>query len=316
MPHQQLIGETCAVLTALTWAFALVFFKRSGDRVQPLALNLFKNTVGLALLFLTLLVLWIAGHGEEDIMARRDAHHEIGILFLSGFIGIALADTIFFYALNLIGVGIVAIVDCLYSPLIILFSVLMLSEKLGRFQYIGAALVLCGVLVSSRLAPPRRRTRGQLILGITMGASSMAMMAFGIVLAKPVLEGYPLFWATTLRLLAGTLSLAVFGLCLPERKVLFSVFRPSRVWKSCLPGSILGAYASLVFWIAGFKYIEASIAGILNQTSTMFAIILATLMLKEEFTRRKLLAVSLALAGVIMVTLDKQLSGWLGSALR
>jgi drug/metabolite transporter (DMT)-like permease len=316
MVPQQLIGETCAVLTAVTWAFALIFFKRSGERIQPLALNLFKNTVGLALLLLTLLVLWVAGYGDEVILLRKDAYREIGILLLSGFLGIAVADTIFFYALNLIGVGIVSIVDCLYSPLIILFSSLLLSEKLGRFQYVGAALVLCGVLVSSRVAPPRNRTRGQLVLGMFLGALSMAMMAFGIVFAKPVIEHYPVISATTVRLLAGTFSLAVFGLFLPERKVLFGVFRPSHVWKSCLPGSILGAYVSLVFWVAGFKYIDASIAGILNQTSTMFAIILATVMLKEEFTKRKLLAVSLAFTGVVMVTLNAHLSNWVNTMFR
>ena len=307
MPHQELIGETCAVLTALSWAFALVFFKRSGERIQPLALNLFKNTVGLLLLLLTLVGMWVAGYGEEFVLARKDAGREIGILLLSGLLGIALADTIFFYALNLIGVGIVAIVDCLYSPSIILFSAIMLRERLGSFQYVGAGLVLCGVLMSSHLAPPRKRTRGQLILGICLGALSMAMMAFGIVFAKPVIEQYPVISATTVRLLAGTLSLAILGLFLPERKVLFGVFRPSRMWKSCLPGSILGAYVSLVFWIAGFKYIEASVAGVLNQTSTMFAIILATVMLKEEFTLRKLAAVTLALGGVVMVTIGPYL---------
>ena len=246
---------------------------------------------------------------------RPDVRHEIGILLISGFIGIALADTIFFYALNMIGVGIVAIVDCLYSPFIILFSWLMLKEKLGPFQYVGAAMVLSGVLMSSRLAPPRKRTRGQLIIGILLGASSMGMMAYGIVLAKPVIEQYPIFTATTVRLLSGTLSLAVFGLFLPERRVIFGVFRPSHAWKSCLPGAVLGAYVSLVFWVAGFKYIEASIAGILNQTSTMFAIILATLMLKEELTGRKLLAVFLALSGVVLVTLNPQLCRWMSVGL-
>jgi drug/metabolite transporter (DMT)-like permease len=246
------------------------------------------------------------------VLHRPNVRHEIGILLISGFIGIALADTIFFYALNLIGVGIVSIVDCLYSPFIILFSWLILSEKLGPFQYVGAGLVLSGVLLSSRLAPPRKRTRGQLILGMFLGASSMGMMAFGIVLAKKVIECYPVFTATTVRLLAGTVSLAALSLFLPERNVIFSVFRPSHVWRSCLPGAVLGAYVSLVFWVAGFKYIEASIAGILNQTSTMFAIILATVMLKEELTRRKLLAVALALGGVILVTLNSQLCRWLG----
>jgi drug/metabolite transporter (DMT)-like permease len=301
---QQIVGQTCAILTALTWAFALIFFKLSGERIPPMALNLFKNVVGLVLLIATVLVLWALGLEEGLVLFEKHPAREIWILLISGFIGIALADTVFFHALNLTGVGIVAIVDCLYSPSIILFSFFMLSERLGRFQWVGAAMILAAVLVSSRLAPPRHRTRGQLIGGVLLGASSMAMMGFGIVLAKPVLNTFPLIWATIIRMVAGTVSLAAVGMFLPEGLSLYSVFRPSRVWKWCIPGSILGAYASLVCWMAGFKYIEASVAGVLNQTSSIFAIVLATVILKESFDRRKLLAVTLALGGVVLVAMN------------
>ncbi len=49
------LGQACALLSALIWAFALVLFKLSGERITPLALNLYKNIVGLVLLTLTLL---------------------------------------------------------------------------------------------------------------------------------------------------------------------------------------------------------------------------------------------------------------------
>lgn len=308
--NEHLIGQTCAIVTALTWAVAMIFFKLSGERVAPLALNLFKNTVGLVLLAVTLLVLWVFGM-DEWIGTLSERHSkEIWILLISGFIGIALADTVFFYALNFIGVGIVAIVDCLYSPCIIFFAFIMLSEELAPLQYVGAAMILSAVLVCSRLRPPKGRSHVQLVAGILLGALSMILTGFGIVLARPILDpkvsDFPLVWATTLRLLAGTLSLAVIVMALPTRRVLWSAFLPSPIWKWSMPGAILGGYFSMILWIAGFKYVDAPIAGILNQTSTIFAIILATLILKESFTRRKLLAAVLAMAGVILVTLNAQ----------
>jgi drug/metabolite transporter (DMT)-like permease len=60
-------------------------------------------------------------------------------------------------------------------------------------------------------------------------------------------------------------------------------------------------YFALLFWIAGFKYTYASLAAILNQTSVIFALILASVFLKERFTRRKLAAVVLAFAGVAII---------------
>ena len=44
------IGQLCALLTAMVWASSMVLFKRSGETIPPLALNAFKNVVGLALL--------------------------------------------------------------------------------------------------------------------------------------------------------------------------------------------------------------------------------------------------------------------------
>lgn len=302
MTHDNL-GQIYAIGTAFVWAFALVFFKFSGERIVPLALNLFKNSIGLALLAVTHLALWLAGcdrgFGELADCSRQD----IIILLISGFIGIALADTVFFRSLNLIGVGIVAIVDCLYSPSVIFFAAIMLGESMGGWQYLGAALIISAVLSASRLKPPRDRTHAQLVAGILLGALAMLLMGFGIVLAKPVLAHFPLMWAVTIRMVAGTLSLALLAAAARQRRLFFSPFRPSGVWRVAIPGSFLGAYISLVLWVAGFKYTDASIAGALNQTSTIFAILAATLILKEHFDRRKLLAVTLAVAGVLLVSL-------------
>ena len=94
----------------------------------------------------------------------------------------------------------------------------------------------------------------------------------------------------------------------PQRRKLFAGFRPGPVWKWAVPGAFLGAYLSMLLWIAGFKYTEAAIAGILNQTSTIFAVLLAAVFLGETLTRRKLLAMSLTLGGVVVVTVGEALS--------
>ena len=295
-----LLGQTCALLAAITWAFALVLFKRSGERVPPLALNLFKNVVAIILLVATLLVMrdglgTLRGFPRDDFL----------VLILSGIIGITLADTLMFHGLNLIGVGLFSIVDCLYSPAIVLFSFVFLFEQLTLPHYVGGALIIAGVFISSRHEPPADRTRAQLLIGILLVVLAIGLMAVGAVVMKPVFEtdGFPLIWGTMLRLLAATLALAVLALASPKRKMLWSVFRPSPVWKVSIPGSVLGAYLAMVFWVAGFKYTLASIASILNQTTIIFALILATLMLKERFTRRKAVSVTLALAGVVIVWL-------------
>lgn len=300
---RHLIGQGCALAAAIFWAMALVLFKRSGEHIRPIPLNLFKNVVGLALFVLTLLV---TRDGIEVL--THYPIEDIYILMVSGIIGIALADTLLFYALNLVGVGIISIVDCTYSPIIILLAHFMIGESLTAYHYAGTGLILLGVLSVCRMTPPKDRTRGQLVAGMLMGVASIALMGYGIILAKGVLEvmDFPLVWATTLRLGAGTVVLAAWALASQERHAVWAVFRPAAHWKFSLPASVLGTYLALIFWVGGFKYTWASVAGLLNQTSVVFALIFATFVLKERFTRRKAIAVAFALGGVVLVRLSGQ----------
>lgn len=292
---QHALGQACALLAAVTWAAALILYRRCGQSVTPMALNLFKNCVGLVCLGLTLLV--VAGRGAWP----ADVHAEdLRLLIISGAIGIAMADTIFFYSLNLIGVGLLAIVECLYTPFVILFSWLLLEERLAAHHWLGIALVLGAVLLSSRHGAGRT-TLARGVAGVVLGALSMGLMALGIVVAKPALERYPLVWATLLRLAAGTAILAPLVFVLGHRASVAVAFRPSSLWRLSVPASVLSTYLCLLFWIAGFKYTWASVAAVLNQTSTIFALLLASVFLGEPLTVRKLAAAAVAFAGVALV---------------
>jgi drug/metabolite transporter (DMT)-like permease len=65
---------------------------------------------------------------------------------------------------------------------------------------------------------------------------------------------------------------------------------------------VLGSYLGLMCWIGGLKYTKVGVAAILNQSSTIYILILAAIFLKEPFTRRKLVASLVALAGILLVT--------------
>ena len=126
---------------------------------------------------------------------------------------------------------------------------------------------------------------------MAFGASALLMMTFGIVLAKPVLDQSPVLWATTIRQVGAMGTLLIVALLPSQRGACVAVYRPSPSWRFMLPGAVLGSYLSLIFWIAGMKYTETTTASVLNQSSNVFVIFLATLFLKERLTVRKLIAI-------------------------
>jgi len=290
------MGSFYALLTAVMWAAAVILLKRSGETIPPFALNVYRVAVSTVFLAAT-----VVAAGQELFFAAP--LRDYLTLIASGIIAIAVSDTLFLMALNRLGAGLMAIVDCLYAPFVVLFAFLMLGERLGPWQWIGMALVILGVLIAARHEPPRGVTARAVLVGVAYGLLSMATVAFGIVLAKPVLGRAPVLWATTVRQFGALVVLLPGALIVPSRREIFGLFRPSSGWKFSLPATLLGSYLALIFWIAGMKYSMAGPAAILNQTSAIYVLIFASMFLKEPFTARKVVASVLAVGGIVMVTL-------------
>lgn len=288
------MGEFFALACGLAWAFAVILFRKSGETVSPLALNLFRVTVS-SVLFLGALL------ATGRPLLEQAPWADYGILAASGVIAIAISDTLFHMCLNRVGAGISAIVDTFYSPFILVLAFFMLGETMGTVQVVGMVFILAGILTATRVQPPRGMGRSALVRGILLGVAAMATLAFGIVLAKPVLERSDVLWATAVRQFGSFLVLAPAALIHPDRRAIWGVLRPQGSWRYSLPGTVLGSFLALILWIAGMKHIPAGKAAVLNQTSTIYILLLAALLLKEPFTRRKAVASGLAILGVLLV---------------
>jgi drug/metabolite transporter (DMT)-like permease len=289
------VGEFFSLAAAVIWGCAVIFLTKSGETISPFDLNVFRVAVSTPLLAVTVLA---AG---QSLLLRVPAADYL-VLFASGIIGIAISDTLFHQSLNRIGAGIAAIVDSLYSPFVVLAAFLMLGERLGVRHFAGMALVLTGVLVAARHDPPKGATARQMAVGVACGVLAMATVAFGIVLAKPVLNRSPVLWATTMRQVGALAVMLPAAALSSRRRQSFSIFRATRRWKYSLPATLLGSYLALICWVAGMKYTQAGIAAILNQTSTIYVLLLATIFLKEPLTRKKVAASAVAIAGIVLIT--------------
>jgi drug/metabolite transporter (DMT)-like permease len=290
------MGQIYALACALVWAFAVVLLKRSGESISPLALNIFRVTFSLPLLLVTSA---LAGQPLLPAASARDYL----VLIASGILAIALADTLFHASLNIVGAGVSAIVDTLYSPMVVLFAFTLIGEHIGLRDLLGMLLVVGAVLLSTTLEPLPGRTRAQVATGVLLGLTHIILLALGIVIAKPVLNHSPVLWASSVRQAGALVVLVAMGLASRRRRQHFAVLRPTPHWRTMVPATVLGSFLALILWIAGMKYTLASVAAILNQSSTIWILLLSVVLLHERMTPRKALSAVLALAGVLLVTL-------------
>jgi drug/metabolite transporter (DMT)-like permease len=284
------LGEVLAIASGIIWAVAVILYKISGRTVHPLGLNLFKNIVAIGFTVPTMLIL-----GESLFPAVPPK--SVGLLLLSGFLGIAVSDTLFFYSLNRLGASLVAIVDCFYSPFVIGLSFLLLGERMAAWQLVGVALIISAVLAASRSNSGEPIPRKDLILGLIFGVLAMFFVAVGIVIVKPVLVTESVVWATLVRLVGGTVPLGLVIPLVPGRRAILKPLLERANWKAMVPAAFFGSYLSLIFWMGGMKYAKVSVAAALNQLNTIFIVVLAAMFLKERLTLWKVAAVVLAFVG-------------------
>ena len=289
------LGEGLSILCALLWAFAVIFFRKSGETVHPLALNVFKNFLALGLFMLAMGLL-----GEYFLQAFPA---KIYLIFmLSGVIGIGLGDTLFFSSLNLLGASLNSIVMCTYSPFIIGLSLIFLGESLTILQIFGVILITTAVVIATYKREKKIIEHKKLLLGILLATLSSLSTATGVIIIKPLLAAYPLVWLTEVRLIGGLVALGLILLLYPNRAKAFNSLNIKHGWHFTVIGSFFGAFLAMFVWLASIRYTQASIASALHETSTIFTFIFAAIILREPITLRRSLGIILAFAGSFLVS--------------
>ncbi|MCK5541384.1 MAG: DMT family transporter [Desulfobacterales bacterium] len=289
-------GEFYSILTAFVWAVAVIFFKKSGETVHPIMLNIFKNMLAFILYFFTIIAVGI------DLPPDTSVQFYV-ILIASGALGIGVSDTFFFASLNRLGAGLSAIVDCMYSPFIIILSVIFLNEKMTFWQIIGALLILSAILTIAGKKGRAYITKHDFFVGILYGAIAMITMAISIVMVKHILATTSVLFVVQIRFIGGiAVMLFILGFH-PKRKIIYQSLFTKKNWGYTIAGSFTGAYIATIIWMAGMKYTQASIAAALNQTSSLFIFIFAAMFLHEPLNRYRVAGLILGITGVFFVIL-------------
>jgi len=290
------LGEACSILSALAWAIGIMLYRQLGASLSPLRLNFLKNLLVLGMMLPAIAL----AHG---LQFPAFSNYELFAAIASGVIGIGLADTLYFRALNELGAGRMGIIGNFYSPLVIVLSFFFLGERLLPLQVAGFVLVTIGVWIAAwprKLAedipgaPPQPR---HTLRGLGLALLSVSLMACSIVLVKRVLEAQPLFWVTGLRM-AGAIAAMLLIAAWRGELAQLRPQAPGLPWLKLGIAAFVGQFLAMVLWLAGYKFTLASVAAVLNETASIFILLLAAIWLKEPLTRRAITGVVLTFGGV------------------
>jgi drug/metabolite transporter (DMT)-like permease len=288
-------AASAALAAALCWTLASLIWRRIPTSLSGGQLNLLKNLIALSLqLPLLALIPW------------RGETRSLLLLALSGAIGIAAGDSLFFAALRRLGTRRTLTVDSGGPAVSAVAGVVLLGEVPRLEQWLGIGLISLAVLLVARQEPPA--TAGSQAadrLGLLLALGAVLCGVSGALLSRAALAGGGIapLQAATVRLLAATVVLLPLlpGLPRPGRRPRLALRR----WPWLLLATLLGTSVGLQLQQWALAGLPGGLAVALLSTAPVMAVPLAGL----EGDRPGAVGALAALAALLGVSL---VVGWLG----
>jgi len=288
-------GGLAALTAAFLWALASVWFTRLGSHLSVIEVNFLKGMLALILLVITL---YLSGGGLQSIPANA-----LGLLLVSGVIGITLGDSAYLQALQHLGPRRTLLLATLAPPMVGLIAWGVLGETLAWTAWLGILLTVAGIAWVILERTSDSAPAFDLKLGLLFGFLAALSQSVALVLSRVALTRTSVdsLQSTILRLAAAVVVLAVWSLL--RRKPLLSrtVFQAQpHLWATLGAATFIGTYLAMWLQQVSISLAPAGIVQTLLSASPLFILPIAALQ-GQKITPRAVLGALLALGGVALL---------------
>ena len=290
-------GILLTMLSAIAFGFAFTLGPMTyGDGgSNPTTLTFLRNALSLPVLFLIL--------RYQGISLKVTGKELISLTILGG-IGNAFTTLLLFISFSLIDVGIATTIHFIYPVFVTIGCVLFFKERLGIKKIVSLLVATCGIACFFLGVDTSQGLRGGMFLGLALAVISGVTYAFYIIyLDKSGLKNQPVFKFTFYVALMSTIAMGVYGAAIND--LALNTLTP-KSWGISLAFSLLCTVVALSLLQMGIKHVGASTAAILTTFEPITSIICGVLLLGESITGVKILACSLIMIGVVMLSLAKE----------
>lgn len=283
------LGIIVALLSAASWAFATVVFDRIGKVVPYVGITFLKGIFSIILM----IVLLIFTGGLHEIGIR-----EFSFLALSGIIGISVGDSLFFKSLQDLGAKVQVIFFLLGQIFTMILSLLLLGELLSLEQYIGAIILLTGIVV---VIWGKQENHPNKIRGIVCGLLSILCFSVSAIMVKMAIADVEVVTATFYRMAFGTIFTLGFGVMGKQLPSWVKPLRDKRLLALFILNVFVITYGGFLLSMVAIKLISVSLVSVLGTTEPVFVLLFAYLINKEKITKQEVIGTMITLAGLFII---------------
>lgn len=140
---QVLFGEVLIIIAAVVWAISNIYFRLHLEELPKIQSSAYQMTFGTIGIFIAALFM------EWGDPVHLNAHSIYYILF-TGILASALCFTVWYLILSLIDMATATIATLLVPIFGLVFSALILGEKMSVGIVVGSGLIICGIVAAQK----------------------------------------------------------------------------------------------------------------------------------------------------------------------
>ena len=287
------IGIMAALGSAASWAFATVVFDRLGKVIPAAGMTFFK---GLFSLVLMIILIFCTGGFDHVGM------HDFFFLALSGIVGISIGDTLFFCSLQDLGAKVQVLYFMLGQVVTMFLSFLLLGEILSIREYIGATILLCGIMIvtiGKQVDHPNK------MRGIIGGFASILCFSLSSIMVKVSIADVGVPTATFWRMFFSTVSIMFIGFTSKRFVTWYTPLRQTKTLLLFLLNVVVITYGGFLLSMMAIKHITVSLASVLSATEPVFVLMLAYFINQERVSKREMLGAIITISGLLIIILNE-----------
>jgi drug/metabolite transporter (DMT)-like permease len=183
-----------------------------------------------------------------------------------------------------------------------LLAVVFLGEMPPLKTWIGIFITVLGigtVLWSKVLADKEKMSTG--IRGVILGILFMLSMSVSVIIAKPALASVSTVLATFIRLAAGTVCMALFGMSTGKINDWINPFLNKKMLILFISSVFVVTFGGFWLSLVAIKYVDVAVANTLGATEALFVLPLSYIFLKERIEKLEIAGTLLAVCGVLLI---------------
>lgn len=303
------LGETIALITAISWTATALFADAASRRLGSLPLNLIRMILSLIMLSL---LLWFATGSPYPTFASSEAWMWLA---LSGIVGYVFGDYCLFNSYIIFGSKYGQLFMTLAPPIAGITGWLFLGEAMRWTSWLAMLVTLSGIAFSIMVKKGNTIKIKLPFKGILFGIGAGLGQGVGLVLSKIGLNYYAdsipsdasqnvvllmPFAGTYIRAIAGLVGFTLLLALRKELNLIGKAFHDTKGMSYATLTTFFGPFIGVSLSLMAVQYTHAGIASTLMALTPVLIIVPYSIIYKQKISLKEVIGTLITITGVAM----------------